>query len=280
MLYIRIEDNQLHLASYAAATEQQREAALALGRILPEGPVLSITQSTLAHGANAQQTLADMRLEVPEFNENIEHSPVTVLVSGPATLVPTDDVPVDDDDFVFNSCFSFKNHEERSVHANEIPALRQRLLFGVQKTVEEAIAQEFRYPELRFTSTLTPLLEHYAEKHRGDRGVQIYVNCRERFIDVFAFAAGRLTVLNSFAVNTIADASYFVVALMKNMDYDMANVACRIIGDGAMAADLVQTLRRFIAHVDAVDAVKEFRTVSMLTVADVPFDIMAHINSL
>lgn len=280
MLYIRIEDNQLHLANYAVATEQQRETALALGRILPEAPVLSITQSTLAHGANAQQTLADMRLEVPEFNENIKHSPVTVLVSGPATLVPTDEVSAHDEAFVFNSCFSFTNHTERSVFANEIPVLRQRLLFGVLKTVEEAISEEFRCPDLQYVSALTPVLEHFTEKHRGDRGVQLYVNCRARFIDVFSFVGGRLTVLNSFPVNTVADASYFVVALMKNMDYDMANVACRIIGDGAMAADLVQTLRRFITHVDAVDAVKEFGTVSMLSAADVPFDIMAHINSL
>lgn len=278
MLYIRIEDNQLHLASYAAPTEQQREDALALGRILPEGALLSITQSTLAHGADVQQALADMRLEVPEFNEYIKHSPVTVLVSGPATLVPSEAVGDADNAFIFNSCFSFTDHTERSVYANEIPALRQRLLFGVTKTVEEAIAQEFRYPELHYVSTLTPVLEHFAECHRGDKGVQVYVNCRARFIDLFVFASGHLQVLNSFPVNSVADASYYVVALMKTMDYSMAEVPCRILGEASMAADLCKSLRRFLTHVEAVDPVKEFGAVNMTALADVPFDILAHIK--
>lgn len=278
MLYIRIEDNQLHLASYAVPTEQQREDALALGRILPDAPILSITQSTLAHGANVQQALADMRLEVPEFNAYIKHSPVTVLVSGPATLVPADAVGEADSAFVFNSCFSFTNHAERSVYANEIPALRQRLLFGVMKTVEEAVGQEFRYPDLHFVSALTPVLEHFAEKHRGDRSVQIYVNCRARFIDVIVFAAGRLQVLNSFPVNTVDDASYYVVALMKTMDYSVDSVPCRLLGDGAMAMDLSKSLRRFLTRVEVVDAVREFGGVNMTTAAEVPFDLMAHIK--
>lgn len=278
MLYIRIEDNQLHLASYAVPTEQQRENALAMGRILPEVPMLSITQSALTHGTNVQQALADMRLEVPEFNAYIKHSPVTVLVCGPATLVPADAVGEDDSALLFNSCFSFTNHAERSVYANEIPALRQRLLFGVLKTVEEAIGQEFRYPDLQFVSTLTPVLEHYAEKHRGDRSVQVYVNCRARFIDVFAFSAGRLQVLNSFPVNAIADATYYVVALMKNMDYSMTSTPCRLLGDGAMATDLCNALGRFLTCIEVVDAVKEFGGVEMAAAAEVPFDLIAHIK--
>lgn len=278
MLYIRIEDNQLHLASYAAPTEQLREQALALGRILPDEPVLSITQCTLSHGANVQQALADMRLEVPDFNAYIKHAPVTVLVSGPATAVPSDAVNDADNAFIFNSCFSFTNHEERSVYANEIPALRQRLIFGVMKTVEEAIGQEFRFPEWMFVSTLTPVLEHFAEKHQGDKGVRLYVNCRNRFVDVFTFDGGRLQVLNTFPVNSVADASYYVVAMMKNMDYCMYTTTCSILGDAAMAADLSKALRRFLAQVEVVNPAKEFGTLNTLATADVPFDIWAHIK--
>lgn len=278
MLYIRIEDNQLHLASYAVPTEQQREDALAMGRILTDVPLLHITQCPLTHGANVQQSLADMRLEIPEFNAYVKHSPVTVLVVGPATLVPSEVVSAADDAFLFNSCFSFTNHADRNVYANEMPALRQRLLFGVMKSIEEAISQEFRYPDLHFVSTLTPLLEHFAERHRGDRGVQIYVNCRARFVDFFAFTGGRLQVLNSFPVNSVADASYYVVASMKTMDYSLADVPCRIMGDAAMTADLCKALRRFTANVETVDSAKEFGPVPMLNSVDVPLDLLAQIK--
>lgn len=278
MLYIRLEDNQLHLASYALPTEQQREAALALGRILPEEPMLSLTQRTLTHGASVQQALADMRLELPEFNEYVKHSPVTVIVSGPATLVPADSVNEADDAFIFNSCFSFSDHTERSVYANELPALRQRLLFGVMKTVEEAIGQEFRYPDLRYVSALTPVLEHFAGRHRDARGIQIYVNCRNRFVDLFVFSDKRLQVLNSFPVNSVADASYYVVALMKNMDYSIAGTPCCVLGDPVKVADLAKALRCFLPNVVAIDSLREFGAVNMATLAEVPFDLMAHIK--
>lgn len=289
MLYIRLEDHQLHLASYAVPSQQQREEALALGKILPDTPVLTIArkqltpapgvQQTLASPASVQQALAELRELVPDFNAYVRNSTVTVLVSGPATLVPVEEIDEEDDAFIFNSCFSFTDHAQRNVCSDDLDSLRQRVVYGVPKSTVEAIQQEFRYPELRFVSTLTPLLQHFSGAE-GSRNadVRMYVNCRYRFIDVFAFSRQHLQLLNSFPVNTPDDATYYVLALLKTMGYSMAATPVNVLGDPSMADELSKCLSRFAKNVRQLDATKEFGNPCTASDFDVPCDLLAHVK--
>lgn len=291
MLYIRLEDHQLHLASYAAPSPQQREEALILGKVLTDAPVLTIArkelapvtgvQQSLVSTASVQQALGELRELVPDFNAYVRNSPVTVLVSGPATLVPDDEIEAEDDAFIFNSCFSFTDHAQRRVCSDHLVGLRQRLVYGVPKGAVEAIVQEFRYPELRFVSTLTPLLQHFAEAEGSrDADVRLYVNCRYRFVDVFAISRQRLQLLNSFPVNTPDDATYYVLALLKTMGYGLATTPVGVLGEASMTAALAGRLSRFVRNVTLLDAAATFGNPSTALDVDVPCDLLAHISLL
>lgn len=214
-----------------------------------------------------------------DFSTAFTAKRLDVLVSGPTTIVPTSELNAapEKQDLIFNSCFNFVDQAPRRVFYDEIPSLHSHLLFAVKDNVCNEIIEQFSQADIRFTSALSPLLRHFADQYDGKHRFRVYLNCRYRFVDVFAFDGRQLVVLNSFPVNAVTDAVYYTLSFSKVIGLDVATVPYYVVGDTAMRQTVVEQLSSFAHNVTAKTLEEEFGTSPLTTNPDIPYALSAHI---
>lgn len=202
-----------------------------------------------------------------------------VLVSGPTTIVPSDELPSSASAHaaIFNACFNFMDDTPRLVFSNEIPALRSHLLFAIKEPTYDALVKYFPAVNVRFVSSLTPLLLHFANRPASGARFRVYINCREGFIDVFVFDGQQLAVLNSFPVTAVADAVYYTLAFSKTVGFDISTTPYYVVGEPALSQSVVEQLRRFARVVTTRSLDEEFGINAVTHTEGITFDLAAHI---
>lgn len=202
-----------------------------------------------------------------------------VLVSGPTTIVPSSELPdaPGEQTAIFSSCFNFVDDVPREVFASAIPALYSHLLFGVKAPICQAIREQFAGGTVRFESSLSPLLRHFSEHYDTGSRFRVYLNCRQGFVDVFAFDGRQLVVLNSFPVSNVGDVVYYAIAFSKTIGLDMATTPFFVVGDTTMASSVVAHLGRFVSIVSTRSLVDEFGNSPLTQNATIPYDLAVHI---
>lgn len=215
-----------------------------------------------------------------EISSAIDAQRLDVLVSGPTTIVPSselEDTTPETQDIIFNSCFNFVDNTPRRVFYDDIPALHAHLLFAVKDNICNAIIEQFPTTELRFVSSLTPLVRHFSESYDGTSRFRVYLNCRDRFVDVFAFDGRQLAVFNSFPVSSISDVVYYALAFAKTIGFSPASTPYYAVGDNGKAADVVAHLRQFAHKATVLDITEELGKRPLTQNPDIPHDLVFHI---
>lgn len=217
-------------------------------------------------------------------------SHIDVLVNGPVTIVPTEELREMNAatqrsatnrttvaETLYQSCFAFNEEAPRHVLENPLPSLRHTVLFSLHEEMYDAIQEQYADSEIRYISALTPLLRYFATQRDPVHRQRVYVYCRQRFIDVFAFEDRHLMLLNSFPVGSIEDAIYFVLTLSQSLGFDVKTIPFTLIGDRGMTSDLTQGLSRFVQRVDTATLSGHFVQSPYLDNPAVPYDLALHI---
>lgn len=212
------------------------------------------------------------------FSADVSPVRLDVLVSGPTTIVPSAEIPDDPEEqaLLFNSCFSFSDNTPRRVFFDEIPALKSHLFFAVKDNVCNAIVEQFPDTEVHFISAITPMLRHFSENYDGTTRFRVYLNCREGFVDAFAFDGRQLAILNSFPVRSVSDAVYYALAFSKTVGFEVSTTPYCIVGDETMATSIVSHLRDF-AHNVVLGSLRDDFAASPLSLNNqIPYDLALH----
>lgn len=275
MLYLRIDDNSLGLASFTLPTDREREEAMTLGRVLPTEPTLAFRRHAVPTTPSFGETLRQIMSQHPEASGD---GGVHVLICGPVTIVPDGEVAAEKYEQVFRSCFSFSDSSDREVFATPVPMLHSTLLFGVKTSVVEALRRQFADVPLHIESALAPILNHFADHYEDNLRLRIFVNCRYRFIDVFCIDGRQLTLLNSFPVNGAPDIAYYAVAITRSLCLDTQSVPFLFMGDREMMTTALTELRRFAGDTQIVSASSELGVPYTATAqTEIPFELLARI---
>lgn len=215
-----------------------------------------------------------------EISSAIDAERLDVLVSGPTTIIPSAEIEgttPEAQDIIFNSCFNFVDNTPRRVFYDEIPTLQAHLLFAVKDNICNAIIEQFPTTELRFVSSLTPLVRHFSESFDGSSRFRVYINCRDRFADFFAFDGRQLAVFNSFPVGSVNDVVYYALAFAKTIGFSVAATPYYAVGNGTKAAEVVSYLREFTHKAAVVDIKQELGNRPLTQNPDIPHDLVFHI---
>lgn len=215
-----------------------------------------------------------------EISSAIDAERIDVLVSGPTTIVPSAELAVttpEKQNLIFNSCFNFVDNTPRRVFYDDIPALHAHLLFAVKDNICNAIIEQFPTTELRFVSSLTPLVRHFSESYDGSSRFRVYLNCRDRFVDVFAFDGRQLAVFNSFPVGSVNDVVYYALAFAKTVGFSVNSTPYYAVGDGPKATEVVEHLCNFTHKATVIDLEKELGSHPLTQNPDIPHDLVFHI---
>lgn len=215
-----------------------------------------------------------------EISSAIDAERLDVLVSGPTTIIPSSEIEGTTpaaQDIIFNSCFNFVDNTPRRVFYDEIPALQAHLLFAVKDNICNAIIEQFPTTELRFVSSLTPLVRHFSESFDGSSRFRVYINCRDCFADFFAFDGRQLAVFNSFPVSSVNDVVYYALAFAKTIGFSVADTPYYAVGNGTKAAEVISYLHEFSHKATVVDIKQELGNRPLTQHPDIPHDLVFHI---
>lgn len=260
MLYLRLEDHKIILADYS------RPASCDAGT----NPVLTLVEHAQNPTLSLRQNLQEARQQHPLFQQAAE---VEVVVNGPTTLMPVAEYDDSMEELVFKSCFRVASEVPFRVWADVIPQLRTMLLFGVRQTVAESIEDEYRGVGIHYTSAASLLLRRFAQHDFGTQCRRVYVNCRDRYIDVAAFNDRQLVAYCPYEVNTASDAVYYVLALSKVQGFAVADTQYITVGNNANVREVTSMLRRFAPNVRRHTLADDFGARPITEHPAVPYDL-------
>lgn len=196
-------------------------------------PSLSLT-------ANLKRAFRDTELLGPEYRQvNV------IMVNKRFTLVPLEMFEDDQAEMLFHHNHTKKENE--TVHFNILKKSNAVVVFGMDKSAFQFVSEQ--YPEAKFYSQASPLIEHFSVKSKLGNNKKMYASVRGDAVDVFCFERGHLMVANSFDCKETPDRIYYLLYLWKQLGLDQERDELHLTGLLTDKEQLVQGLRKFILKV-------------------------------
>lgn len=252
-LYLRISDTRLSFATYRA--ERPKDFRHETFHIQPQA---SLT-------ANLREAMSSVSL-IKEPHDKIE-----ILVSTIATPVPISEFQEEYADAIWKLCFTHNDNER--IFYDTAPAADIALLYAVDKaachTIEETLG------EVRYTSTITPLVQHFATKALGvSQGKRVFAHIHGGATDVLVFEDTRLLALNTYKVRALPDIAYYTLNLAKNIGADLADTPFFVAGEETQRNTAVSELEKYASRVYPINPAAEFNRNPVSMHRDVAYDMM------
>lgn len=121
------------------------------------------------------------------------------------------------------------------------------VIFGMDKSAHVFLSE--RFPEARFYSHTSPLIEYFSIKSRLGNSKKMYASLRSDSIDLYCYERGQLLLANSFECHQTADQVYYLLYVWKQLGFNQERDELHLSGILAHKEALVQELRKFILQV-------------------------------
>lgn len=252
-LYLRISDTELSFASLG--TERSKEFRYETFHIIPQA---SLT-ANLREAASCVSMIRE------------PHPKVEILVNTFATPVPLAEFQEEDAETTWKYCFTHNDHER--VFYDTAPAANIVLLYAMDNATCRTIEDTFG--EIHYTSTLAPLVQHFATKALGvSQGKRIFLYTHEGVIDVLIFEDTRLLVLNSYKVHSLTDIAYYTLNLAKHIGADLSSTPFFVAGEERQRNAAVGEIEKYASRVYHINPSAEFNRNPVSMQPGIPYDMM------
>ncbi len=252
-MYIRISDSELSFARYEASEPQNFQFAT-----FPVRPQVSLM-------VNLRTALRQVEF-LPQGGGHTE-----VLVNAQATPVPLAEFQEEDIETLFHSCMATEGKQR--VFYDSVPALNAVLLYALGESVCSALEEVFG--TVHYTSTQTPLLQHFAKKGVDTTtGRRVFVYRHDNWANIIVLEGSRLITQNAYKVGAVADAEYYLFNTIQHLALSPQTTPLFVAGDAALRTPLEESLRKYASRVYTVNPAAEFNRSVVATTEGVPYDLM------
>lgn len=224
MLYLEIENELLRFLSLTDTGLQTTHYRL---------------QPAISFERNLRQAVASM----PASSST--QQAVRVIVCQQGTAMPLQEFTEDMCEDVFHACFPDRKGE--SVFYDMIPEAGAVWIYGLPR--DHCRAVEGLFGEVFYGSTVAPMARYALQQAQGNEQL-LYVWCRRGWVDVVAAEGHRLMLVNSYPCSAPSDAAYYVLSVLKQMQFDQREVRCLLTGEQAYRQPLQPLLQRYVARVE------------------------------
>ena len=184
-----------------------------------------------------------------------------MLASKRFTIVPLDLFEEEQADLLF-----YHNHQKReneTVIYNILKKNNVVIVFGIDRSAYSFLTEQ--YPEARFYSQSTPLIEYFSVKSRLGNSKKMYVSVREEGIDIYCFERGHLLLANSFECSHTKDRIYYLLYAWKQLEFNQERDELHLTGTLPDKEILMNELRKFILQVFIMNPATNIDMQALLT---------------
>nr|WP_302829840.1 DUF3822 family protein [uncultured Bacteroides sp.] len=197
-------------------------------------------EESLSLTANLKQTFR----EVEWLNHTFRRVNV-IMADKRFTFIPLEFFEDEQAETVF-----YHNHPQReneTVQYNILPKNNIVVLFGMDKSACTFLNEE--YPNIKFYSQASPLIEFFATKSRLGNSRKMYAHLRKDAIDIYTYERGRLLLANSFTCKEMNDRIYYLLYIWKQLGMEQERDELHLTGSLSDKDQLLPELRKFIRQV-------------------------------
>lgn len=144
----------------------------------------------------------------------------------------------------------YHNHQKReneTVIYNILQKNNVVIIFGMDKSACSFLKEQ--YPEARFYSQSTPLIDYFSVKSRLGNSKKMYASIRQHSIDIYCFERGHLLLANSFECTYTEDRIYYLLYTWKQLEFDQERDELHLTGNLTDKETLTDKLKKFISQV-------------------------------
>ena len=184
-----------------------------------------------------------------------------MLASKRFTIVPLDLFEEEQADLLF-----YHNHQKReneTVIYNILKKNNVVIVFGIDRSAYSFLTEQ--YPEARFYSQSTPLIEYFSVKSRLGNSKKMYVSVREEGIDIYCFERGHLLLANSFECSHTEDRISYLLYAWKQLEFNQERDELHLTGTLPDKEILMNELRKFILQVFIMNPATNIDMQALLT---------------
>lgn len=144
----------------------------------------------------------------------------------------------------------YHNHPRRENELIQYNILQRNnvvVLFGMDKSACSFLREQ--YPNVKFYSQSSPLIEFFAAKSRLGNSRKMYAHLQKETLEVYSFDRARLLLANSFGCNTAADRIYYLLHIWEKLGFEQERDELHLSGALSGKEPLLSELRKFIRQV-------------------------------
>lgn len=184
-----------------------------------------------------------------------------MMASRRFTIVPLDLFEEEQAELLF-----YHNHPKRENETVLYNMLRQNnvaVIFGIDKSAQHFLNEQ--YPEARFYSQSTPLIDYFSVKNRWGNSKKMYASVRKGGIDIYCFERGRLLLANSFECTHTEDRIYYLLYAWKQLEFNQERDELHLTGTLPEKNVLMSELKKFIQQVFIMNPATNIDMQALLT---------------
>lgn len=187
---------------------------------------------------------------------------INIMMAGKRfTIVPFDLFEEEQAELLF-----YHNHPKReneTVIFNILKKNNIAIIFGIDKSAHSFLSTQ--YPEARFYSQSTPLIEYFSVKSRLGNSKKMYASVRKEGIDVYCFERGHLLLANSFECKQTEDRIYYLLYVWKQLEFNQERDELHLTGALPDKEALMNELKKFILQVFIMNPATNIDMQALLT---------------
>jgi len=203
---------------------------------------------TISLSANIKHAIADL----PELQSPYKN--IQILIDSPSSIVPFERFDEEKIEDIYN--FNFPHQKGKVVLYNILPKSNTVILFAIDKNAYQLLNETF--PQARFYSIETPVIEYLVEKSKIRETQKLYVYFHEHTINLYTFINGKLYFGNNFTYSDLNDALYFILQVWKTLGLNQFTDELHLLGNLPKEENTRKELHRFIKQVYQNNPTAEF----------------------
>ncbi len=144
----------------------------------------------------------------------------------------------------------YHSHSARENELVQYNILRKNnavVLFGMDKSSCNFLREQ--YPDIKFYSQASSLIESFSTKSRLGNSRKMYVNLRDAGMDIFCYDRGHLLLANSFECRETTDRIYYLLYTWKQLGFEALRDELHLSGNLSDKEALLPELKKYIRQV-------------------------------
>lgn len=222
------------------------------------------SKSGISMAANLREAFKTSELLEREYQRGL------ILLDTPVLMFPIEEFDEKSKDTLYYH--SFPGTKNDTVLQSIIPDLNSVAAFGINKDLKMVIEDHFS--DIKFVPAMQPIWSYMHQRSFTGIYRKMYGYFHDDKLDIFSFDKNRFKFCNSFDVNHVHDAVYFLLYVWKQLNFDSEKDEMHLCGNISEKDWLLETLKKYIQKAFIINASAEFNRAPITQIKGMPLDLI------